>query len=65
LRLLEGPCAERASRRQSVTHCRCLSCSQRAQDRHGQVRVFNDGRGESRFRLKASNGETVASGREL
>jgi hypothetical protein len=30
--------AERASRRQSVTHCRCVSCSQRAHDRHGQVR---------------------------
>jgi uncharacterized protein YegP (UPF0339 family) len=31
----------------------------------GKSEVFNDGRGEFRFRLKASNGETVASGREL
>ena len=31
----------------------------------GKSEVFKDGRGEFRFRLKASNGETVASGREL
>jgi uncharacterized protein YegP (UPF0339 family) len=28
----------------------------------GNSEVFKDGRGEFRFRLKASNGETVARG---
>ena len=31
----------------------------------GKSEVFKDWRGEFRFRLQASDGETVASGREL